>query len=74
RGPVGRMVPAARRPGRPGGQGGQTGPGTSTAPAAPSPVRPSGLAPNQLPASVFHSAATSHGALGQAPSVIVLTN
>ncbi|ETB26367.1 hypothetical protein O971_19835, partial [Mycobacterium avium subsp. hominissuis 10-4249] len=54
--------------------GGQTGPGTSTAPATPSPVRPSGLAPNQLPASVFHSAATSHGALGQAPSVIVLTN
>lgn len=63
-----------RGPGGPGGPGGQTGPGTSTAPTTPSPVRPRGMAPNQLPASVFHSAATSHGALGQALSVIVLTN
>lgn len=61
-------------PGAPGGQGGQTGPGATTAPPAPSSVRPSGMAPGQLPASVFHSAATSHGAPGHAPSVIVLTN
>ncbi|EUA24984.1 hypothetical protein I548_3063 [Mycobacterium intracellulare] len=37
-------------------------------------MRPSGMAPGQLPASIFHSAAASHAAPGQAPSVIVLTN
>ncbi|OSC26652.1 hypothetical protein B8W69_15670 [Mycobacterium vulneris] len=61
-------------PGAPGGQGGQNGPGATSAPPATSGVRPSGMAPGQLPASVFHSAATAHGAPGQAPSVIVLTN
>ena len=61
-------------PGGPGGQGGQNGPGATTAPPAPSSVRPSGMAPGQLPSSLFHSAATAHGALGQVPSVIVLTN
>ncbi|GFG99196.1 hypothetical protein [Mycobacterium timonense] len=52
----------------PGGPGGPNGPGATTSPA-PSSVRPSGMAPGQLPASVFHSAA-SH----EVPSVIVLTN
>jgi len=61
-------------PGGPGGPGAQNGPGATTAPPAPSSVRPSGMAPGQLPASLFHSAAASHAGLGQAPSVIVLTN
>lgn len=57
-------------PGGQGGQGGQNGPGATTTPPSPSGVRPSGMAPGQLPPSVFHSAA----ATGQVPSVIVMTN
>jgi hypothetical protein len=61
-------------PGGPGGfgPGGPGGPGgASTAPGAPSTVRPS-VGPGHVPSSVFRSAATSQGPLGQAPTFIVL--
>ncbi len=59
--------PRRHRVGRAGPNG-----GPSATPSAPSAVRPSSMNPGQLPPSIFHTAATAHGGVGEAPAVIVL--
>lgn len=68
-GPGGPGGPGGFGPGGPGGPGGQ---GLQPGSPGPSAVRPSSMGPGHIPPSLFHPATVSPGALGQAPTFVVL--